>query len=453
MTMKNQAATVSTKKLREVPFISKVKTHKQALWLVGLIVVGLIGVGGFAAFHLWPQKTRQHKRSLTVPVKTQDITVRISASGTIVPTQAVNLSPKSSGTLTQLYVDQGDRVQQGQIIARMDDRQIQAQLAQNQANLAQAKARLDQAVAGNRQEQIAQAQAQVASAQSQADLARQRSLRYQDLARQGAISRDQLEEYLTNERNAQANLLLAQRKLDELRNGTRKEEIAQNQALVAQAEAQLKATQVQLEDTIVRAPFSGIVTQKYANVGAFVTPTTSASTTSSATSSSIVALASNLEVLASVPEANIGQIEAGQTVQIVTSAYPGKKFQGKVRLVAPEAVVNQNVTSFQVRIALETGQEILRSGMNVDLTFLGDRLEDALVVPTVAIVTQKGKIGVMVPDANNQPQFHPVTIGSTVGDQTQIIQGLQPGEPVFVYLPRVPQSQRQGNMPPVRFGR
>jgi HlyD family secretion protein len=137
-------------------------------------------------------------------------------------------------------------------------------------------------------------------------------------------------------------------------------------------------------------------------------------------------------------------------VEIRADAFPGQKFKGKVRLVAPAAVIEQNVTSFQVRITLETGQNQLRSGMNVDLTFVGEILKDALVVPTVAIVNQKGKVGVLIPDAKQQPQFKPITIGSSLGDQTQIIEGVKAGEAVFVYIPKVPRAARSSGSP-IRF--
>ena len=181
---------------------------------------------------------------------------------------------------------------------------------------------------------------------------------------------------------------------------------------------------------------SGIVTQKYANIGAFVTPTTSASTSASATSSSIVAVARGLEVLAQVPEADIGRIKQGQQVEITADAYPDKVFKGNVRLIAPEAVIEQGVTSFQVRVALDTGTDKLRSGLNVDLTFLGDRLSNALVLPTVAIVTEKGKTGVLVPDENNKPQFRQVTVGAQIKDQTQVLTGVKAGDRVFIDLPK-----------------
>jgi HlyD family secretion protein len=142
-----------------------------------------------------------------------------------------------------------------------------------------------------------------------------------------------------------------------LQNGRRPQEIAQLKAAVDAAKAEVMSVQVQLQDTIIRAPFSGIVTQKYATEGAFVTPSTSASSTASATSTSIVALAKGLEILAKVPEADIRQIKPGQQVEFEADAFPGKVFKGRVQRVAPEAVVDQNVTSFEVRVALLTGQK------------------------------------------------------------------------------------------------
>jgi HlyD family secretion protein len=192
---------------------------------------------------------------------------------------------------------------------------------------------------------------------------------------------------------------------------------------------------VRFQDTFIRAPFDGIVTQRYATEGAFVTPTTSASSTASATSSSILALARGLEVIAKVPEIDLNQLQRGPPVKIVADAYPDLTFQGIVKKIAPEAVVEQNVTSFEVTIGILTGQEKLLSKMNVETTFLGRPLINAIVVPTVAIVTEEGETGVMVADENGQPQFKPVTIGITIEEQTQILSGLLPGEKVFIDLP------------------
>jgi len=112
--------------------------------------------------------------------------------------------------------------------------------------------------------------------------------------------------------------------------GSRPEEIDRAEAQVVAAAGTLQTVQAQFEDTIIRAPFDGVVVRKYADPGAFVTPTTSGSAVSSATASSILALASNNQVVANVAEANIAQITVGQEVTLQVDAFPNKKFTGRV---------------------------------------------------------------------------------------------------------------------------
>ncbi|MFB2876932.1 efflux RND transporter periplasmic adaptor subunit [Floridanema aerugineum] len=522
----------------QIPFIGK-KTDQRIPWVAALIAAGLLSVsaGTYVVVNRVTPKT--DTAQVTVPVEAKTITLRITASGTVVPIQTVNLSPKTAGRIAELLVEQGDKVKAGDIIARMDNADIQAQLAQAKAALAKAQAQLAEIRAGNRPEeisqararlsqtqaqlaearagsrpeeiaqarfrldqakaqltatqtgnpqQIAQTQAQVQAAQARLDLANQRLKANQSLATQGAISADRLQEVISEYRSATANLEEARRRLVQIQNGTSPAEIAQRQAAVeeaqealamlqrgtrseviaqrqaavresqkaldlliagsrpediAQAEAGVKEAQarvqqiqVQLNDTIIRAPFDGIVTQRYATIGAFVTPTTSASTSASATSTSVVAIARGLEILAKIPEVDIGNIKQGQPVEVVADAYPDQVFKGKVRLIAPEAIVDQNVTSFQVRVELVTGLEELKSGMNVDLTFLGKQVSGALMVPTVAIVTENGKTGVLLPGENHKSVFRPVTIGSTIQDQTQVLEGLKEGEQIYIDLPK-----------------
>ncbi|MBD2022571.1 efflux RND transporter periplasmic adaptor subunit [Leptolyngbya sp. FACHB-36] len=432
----------------QLPFVGTV-TKRSTPWIVGLAATGLVGVSAATFLVTRNAPSTAPVNDLTVPVQLKDITVQIAANGTVVPVQTVNLSPKTSGRLVQLRVEQGDRVTQGQAIARMESTELEAQRNEAVASLMQAQANLSLLRSGSRPEAIGQAQAgveqaqaEVTTAQTRLNLASQRVSRNQGLASEGAITRDRLDEVLNEERSARANLEQAQARLNNARqgltqqeNGPRVQEIEQGAAQVAAAQARLQAINKQLEDTIIRAPFSGIITQKYATVGAFVTPTTSASSTSSATSTSIVALANGLEVLAKVPEVDIGQIKLGQEVEIRADAYPNQVFKGKVRLIAPEAVVEQSVTSFQVRVQIISGINQLRSGMNTDLTFLGRRLDQALLVPTAAIVTNKGQTGVLIPDTKNKPTFRPVTIGPTVGSQTQVLDGVREGDFVYDELP------------------
>lgn len=411
------------------------------------LIVGSIGVVTLLGAGVWvgsrSQRNQPDLSTLTVPVTARDLTVRIAASGKVEPDQRVNLSPKVSGQLVTLNVEQGDRVRRGQVIARMDDAELQARRQQSLANLAQAEARLLELERGNRPEEIAQVRAQVAAARSRYELARQRRQRNQELLAQGAIAQDTLDAAITEEATAEATLKEAQRRLDLFQAGTRVEAIAQARAQVAAAQAQLRTINVQISDTVIRAPFDGVITQKYASVGAFVTPSSFTSATSSATSSSIVALASDLEIIARVAETDISQIRPGQAVEIQADAYPGETFRGQVALIAPEAVVEQNVTFFEVRVKLLTGQNRLQSGMNVDVVFIGEKLPQALTIPTASVVTERGKTGVLVPNAEGKPQFQPVVLGVTLNEYTQVLQGLKTGERVFVDLPKgsVPENE------------
>jgi len=306
---------------------------------------------------------------------------------------------ESQKRLQQLQESRESQIQQLQAAVQVEQQALKQlqngtrseEIAQAEAEVAEAKSKLAQVENGNRPEEIAKAEAAVAEAKSQ---------------------------------------LAAQE------NGSRPEEIAQAQAELAEAQAQVRFQEVQLEDTKVRAPFAGVITQRYAIQGAFVTPATSASEATSATSTSIVALAREVEVLAKVPEADISQIKPGQVVEIVADAYPDKVFKGRVKLIAPEAVKERDVTLFQVRVGIDTGKDFLQSGMNVDLRFVGQKLSNALVVPTVAIVTNKGQTGVLVPDEKQQPKFKPVTVGSTIGNKIQILEGAASGDRVFTELPQ-----------------
>jgi HlyD family secretion protein len=432
-------------------FLDKKQSKKQFNpWLLGLLAASVVGTGAIGYSVVQRRSSPIDLATMTVPVESQSLQVRITASGKVEPIQKANISPKNPGILAELFVKQGDRVTKGQLIARMENEEAQAQLLQAQARVARAEAKLTEVRTGNRPEEISQsqarvqqAQARVTEAQARLNLAQQKLERNQSLADQGAISNDELDGIRNEVETAratvqqlQATLEESRRNLDLWQSGSRPEEIAAAEADLAEAKGNLRAAEVTKEDSFLYAPFSGIVTQKFADEGAFVTPSTSASEVTSATSTAVVSLAEGLEILADVPEVDIQQLQVGQPVEIMADSFPGQIFRGKVRLIAPQALVEQNVTSFQVRVALETGQNKLLSGMNTDVTFLGDQMANAVVVPTVAIVTKEGENGVLVPDSQDQPEFRPVTLGTSVKNQTQILEGVKPGERVFTDIPK-----------------
>jgi HlyD family secretion protein len=483
-------------------------------WLLSLVVLGLIGGGGYVAYSQITAANRKQaeQRVQTATVERVDLPVTITSNGIIQPERSINLSPKTSGILKELLVKEGDRVSEGQILARMDDSNLRGQYTQAQGQLASAQANLQKVLAGNRSQDIAQAQAQVAQdevgipkaaavlAQSQARLQNAQSDfdRVNQLYTEGALNRRDLDNARQaydvakgqinvdreTVRQAQAQLARSKQALSLQQVGSRPEDIAQAQAEVTRAQGVLQTVQAQLNDTVIRAPFSGIMTRKYADPGAFVTPTTAGSAVSSATSSSILALASRNQVVAKVAETNIPKIKLGQSVTIAADAYPDQSFQGKVTQIAAQSTVEQNVTNFEVKMSIADPQNFLRSGMNANVEFNVGSLSNVLVIPTVAIVRQEEGTGVLIAGRRGQTEedkgageektevrgqraeggqtqqggqsgpggrregrksrrFRLIKTGVTVNDKTVVLSGLKEGDNVLISFP-------EGERPPSR---
>ncbi len=406
--------------------------------LLGLIILGFVAVEGNALYRqlvVIPQ-LQARRKAQTLPIGKVSIPITVSANGTIQPEKSINVSPKTSGMLKKRLVNEGDRVQQGQVLAYMDDSNLLGQFTQAQGELASAQANLQKLQNGNRPEDIAQAEAHLRDVQATLRQNEQNLRQNQALYQTGALAFRDYNNSLSARDSTKAQVMQAEQALALQRKGSRAEDIAQARAQVLQYQGNLQTIQAQLNDTVIRAPFSGVVTAKYADPGAFVTPTTAGSSVSSATSSSILSLASNNQVVAQVSESNIAQIKLGQQATIIADAYPKKTFSGRVIQIAPQSIVQQNVTSFQVKLEiLDDAQNLLRSGMNVDVEFNTGKLDNALVVPTVAIVRQTNGTGVLVANGNKKPIFTPITTGVTVNDKTQVLSGLTGNERVFITFP------------------
>jgi len=403
--------------------------------LLGLLLAGLGGSGLLIQRQLQQQRAERLER-LTVPVQVVDLTQRLRVSGQVQPLRQVNVSPRESGRLAELLVDQGDEVVAGQLLARMDYGDLASGIRQAQARIQELQARLAEQQAGERPQVIAAAQARVDAARSQVDLAQRELERIQALVQAGVVARSELDQRSARLEQAQADLRAAQQELERLQLGSRPETLQQIQAQIAQAQAELAQRQSRLADTEVRAPFSGVVVQRFAEVGSFVAPTTAASDATAASSSSILALAQGIEVRAEVPEAQIAQVRVGQPVEIRSLAYPDRVVQGRVKRIAPATVVVREVTVFRVFVEPEPGADFLRTGMTVSVDFIGDPQPQALTVPSVAILREESQEGVLLLDPQTRrPVYRRVETGITQGGVTQILSGLQAGDRVFTALP------------------
>lgn len=423
-------------------------------WAIGLLIAVLLLGGGYIAYG---QITTAQRRALrrqvqSATVERQTLPINISANGSVLAERSANVSPKSSGILKQLLVKEGDRVREGQVLAYMDASNLQGQYTQAQGQLAQAQANLEKTIAGNRPQDIAQAAAQLTNDQAALASAESTFQQNQQLFRDGALAQRDLITSRATRDQAAAQVRKSQQALALQKVGSRPEDVATARAQVLTAEGQLQTSQANLNDTVIRAPFSGIVTKKFADPGAFVTPSTAGSSASSA-SASILALASTNQISANVAETNIAQIKVGQSVKITVDAYPDKAFTGKVVQVAAQSTVTQNVTSFEVKTSVVDPGNLLRSGMSASVNFEVGTLNNALVVPTVAIVRQDGVSGVQVMSGekgNRRPEFRPITTSVSTDDgKTVVLSGLTEGDRVLTSFPQGdrPQSRTPSLVP------
>jgi HlyD family secretion protein len=306
--------------------------------------------------------------------------------------------------------------------------------------IAQAQAKVEQQIqavallkAGNRSEQIAQAQAKV-EMQIQAVALLKAGNRSEQIAQ------------------AQAKVEQQAQTLAALKAGTRSEDIAQARAQVQSAQGALKTIQEQLKETKIMAPFDGIVLEKFADVGAFVSPSMGGGGGASASSSSILTLTGlRQQVVVNLSESQITKVKLGQTVTITADAFPGETFTGKVEQIAPQAKVSQNVTSVEVRVSINsaaTGK--LKAGMNVEAQFAVGQLENVMFVPNASVVKQAEGAGVYVWGGDNKSVFRPIQIGTTVGKQTEVKSGLEGKEEVLLSPPAEQKPAGGLKFPPAR---
>ena len=352
-------------------------------WRNGL-VAGLVGAGvwGVSWFLLQPTGT-QDLAPYTIAVEEQTLQGSLVASGVVEPIRQVNLSPYQAGIVDTINVDEGELVVEGQVLVLMDGRDLSIRVQEYQALLAKAEEEL-----ALREEELT---------------------RQQDLVTAGALSPLDLSQLVSRHRSQQSQVLASRQQLEEL--------------LFLQKEL------------TVRAPISGLVMERFAEPGSYVAPSVAASDSAGATRASLLALGSGRKVVASLPESDVGRIQAKQAANVVLSSFPDQPLAAQVETIAPRSQTLQNVTTFDVTLKLLAEDPQIRYGMSGDVEFFTGELSATPVVPTVAISTSSGQTGVYVVDQNNQPVFRSVALGYSSGDRTQVLDGLEVGELIFINLP------------------
>ena len=299
----------------------------------------------------------------TANVVTKDIVKTIDATGTVEPEDLVDVAARVSGEIISFgkdkngrEVDYGSEIREGDVIALIDD-QIQ------QSNFLSANAKLSAARASQ-----AQAKANLVVAQANLRQAQRDWNRAKRLGASEALSQAAYDSYLSVWEIATAQI------------DVRKAEILQADANVIQAEAAMKEAKRNLEYCVIKAPVNGVVIDRKVNVGQTVV--------SSMSASSLFSIAKDLrrmQVWASVNEADIGGIRAGQPVTFTVDAFPGEKFTGTVEKIRLNATMSQNVVTYVVEVVTDNSSMRLLPYLSANLNFEVERKNKALSVPNAAI--------------------------------------------------------------------
>ena len=493
------------------------KPPQKRRWPLLLGIVLLIAGVGFG-WRWWQTSNAKNAppgagappgQPMAIPVKLatlQTETVQESSEfiGSLEAPRSVIIKPQVEGRVTQIFIQEGNRVQQGQVIISLESDNVQAQLSQAKAGLEEAQAKLAELQAGTRQEEvaqarallaqaqarfrdaqsgsqpeeIAQAEAQIQSAKSDVDLAQSRAKRYAQLRKEGAVSQDTLEGYVKEQQSAEAALVVAQKRLDQVRksrnssinelagaleqqkqnlrqleNGSRPEEIAQARSQVTQAAAQVQAAQVQVQYTKVLAPFTGIVGDIPTKVGDYVEKADQLTT---------LTRNDSLELNISVPLEDAKKLRLGLPVQML-NAQGKPTARGKVSFISPNASSDSQTVLAKANFGNSRSQLINRQSVQTKVIW---NERPGILIPVTAISRLGGETFVFVAEApaekpkpgapNLVAQQKPVKLGVIEGNNYQVIKGLKAGDKIVVSgilnltngAPITPAPQEVGSLKP-----
>lgn len=348
----------------------------------------------------------------------------LAASGYVVARRRAVVSAKIQGRLSVLKVEEGARVQEGEVFAELESDDFRAAVTRARAQLARADAGLASAHA-----QVATGQAQVARAE--ADLAEsERQVRVSErLARDQLIPGDTLD--AGRSRVAVGRAALDQARADLLRVTT---DVDRARAERAQAEADLRYNEALLQNTVIRAPFTGTVVRKMAEVGESVAPIPPGVNISTA-SGAIVALADldTLEVEVDVAEANVARLMPNQPADVVVEAFPDRKYTGILRQVIPTA--DRTRATVMVKVTIQDKDANLKPEMSAKVTFLQPAAqapaEPVVLVPQAAVATRDGR-SVVFTVTDGVVTVRPVTVGTAHQDRVVVVNGLGGDETVVL---------------------
>lgn len=366
------------------------------------------------------------------PVVEREVAAGQTFVGTVMPLRKAIVGSAVDGRVVEYPLNEGDRVERGQMLAQLLTETIQLELAAAEAELELRQQELAELENGTRPEEIEQAKARMTSAQARWQYAQSRRTRADNLFRQGqAISEEERDEMIALAVEAEQAYLDAKAAHELAVEGPRKEQIAQARAQVAVQQATVDHLKDQIEKHTVTARFDGYVTAEHTEVGQWVKQGDPVAE---------VAALDEVEVVAQVVEQYAPHIRAGTTVVVQIPAIPGEPLKGVVSAIVPQADVQARTFPVKVRVKNQLSEDgpLVKSGMYARVNLpTGNKqvatlvLKDALVlggpqplvfvVDTAAADAKQGKVRPV-----------PVQLGVAEGNMIQVTGGLQAGQQVVV---------------------
>jgi HlyD family secretion protein len=413
-------------------------------WIILILVAGSVG-----GWWWWNGRTAANAADTTNPpepefaeVDQSTIDLRVATNGRIQSYLDVEIKSKANGLIINLPYDVSDEVTSGQLLAELDPvdelrvvENRQAAVTSAQARVIQAEQNVELALLDQVTETSA-ALAEFESARVTLEEIRARVQRQVSLSARNLISQEALEASKSQLATQERTYRLAEIAVTNLRRlprlvELRRQDLAQAQADLLRAEAELATSLTRLEETKIYAPFNGVVTDRPVQVGQIIASGTS--NVSGGTTLMTFSDLSRIFVNATVDESDIGKVREGQSAIITADAFPGKRFRGKVERIAAKGTNTQNVITFDVKILVEgRDKELLKPEMTANIEIAADRRDNVPALPAETIQFDRNGYYVLVPadDGTTEPKRVSVEVGITDGLKTEITSGVVVGQRV-----------------------
>lgn len=345
----------------------------------------------------------------------------IAADGILRAIDQSTIVPKISAPVTRFYVNRGDHVTKGQVLADLESRDLAAAVADAKGSLEQALATSRNVSAGNVPQEIVKAQQDVQATKQALDAARKVFESRQQLQQQGALAQRLVDEAGVAFAQAQGQYETARKHLESVDGVSRIEDVKAAEAQAASAKGKLEAAEAQLSFAQIRSPVSGVVADRALFPGEMAQAGMPMIT---------VMDVSSVTARVQVPLAEAGYVKVGQNA-IIQAVDSRMQAQGTVTVVSP--AVDPNSTTVEVWVQAKNPGEKLRPGATVRATIQTETIARALMVPAGAVLPASGGgTAVMFVDAESVAHEKKVMVGVRGADTVQILQGVEKGDKVVV---------------------